>query len=93
MITKISKEEVARKCEELKEEIYKEMKNKGPYSFNSPHEVLGTIAEEYHELIKAITSDNFFSIREELVDIAVLAIFGVASMDSHLNQLAKDAEQ
>jgi NTP pyrophosphatase (non-canonical NTP hydrolase) len=86
---KVPKKLVAENCKELLEEIYKEMKNKGPAAFVSTHEILGTIAEEYDELIHAVRANNNQAVREELLDLAVLAIFGISSMDVASNLMNK----
>ncbi len=51
---------------------------KGRGTFASQHEILGIIAEEYHEFVAAIHDDNVHGITSELEDIAVAAIFGLA---------------
>ena len=47
----------------------------------SNHESLGIIAEEYHELLSAVQSNNVADIRAELMDVAVGALFAVISLD------------
>ena len=46
----------------------------------SAHETLGIVAEEYHELIDAVRSNNQDDVEAELIDIAVACIFGLASL-------------
>jgi len=45
---------------------------------------LGIITEEYYEFVEAVYSNDFNEIREEMIDIAVGCLFGVASMDAKL---------
>lgn len=52
----------------------------GKYGFIGPHEVLGTIEEEMHELREAVRSNKPNEVIGELLDVAVGALFGVASM-------------
>lgn len=47
------------------------------------HEILGIVCEEYHELIEAVHSGVSSDIYNELVDIAVAAIAGIASYEGH----------
>jgi hypothetical protein len=45
----------------------------------------GIVAEEYHELVQAVTSEPIIgdkSVRAELIDIAVACLFAVASIDA-----------
>lgn len=55
-----------------------EKHGRGAYSGN--HETLGIIAEEYHELVEAVRQNDPVDVASELMDVAVGAIFGVASM-------------
>jgi hypothetical protein len=52
----------------------------GRDGFISPHEILGIVDEEYNELRDAVRSDEPSAVRLELIDVAVAAIFGLASM-------------
>ena len=52
----------------------------GPYSYASTHEILGIIAEEYHEFVEAVQSNDSKEVESELIDIAVGCLFGVASL-------------
>lgn len=45
----------------------------------SSHEALGFIAEEYHELVEAVKSDDPVKIDAELRDLAVMCVFALAS--------------
>jgi len=67
---------------ELREKIISRLTEKGWGSWVSRHEVLGFLTEEYHEAVEAVhvgTEDQF---RDELLDIAVGCIFGIACIDS-----------
>ena len=50
-------------------------------SWIGPHETLGKITEEYHELIEAIHRNHTEHTREELIDIAICALKGIVSMN------------
>lgn len=63
------------------EKFHRRRKQKGMGALVSRHEILGVIEEEIYELKKAIhehTSDD--ELIEELKDLAVAAIFGIASL-------------
>jgi NTP pyrophosphatase (non-canonical NTP hydrolase) len=55
-----------------------QLRLKGWGTFASRHEVLGSITEEYFELIDAIHHNDVYACEKELADIAVAAIFGIA---------------
>lgn len=54
----------------------------GAGAFASSHEIYGVIAEEFNkELLDALHANDDIQFRKELIDIAVGAIFGIASLD------------
>lgn len=61
------------------------LRKKGYGAYASKHEVLGILTEEFKELIDAVQSQPVVggknSVREELLDIAVGCLFGIASID------------
>ena len=63
----------------LKERI----EEKGDHSFSSRHEILGVINEEVTELTVEVITGALSSIEEELLDIAVACVFGVACIKSN----------
>ena len=58
------------------------LKEKGTGSFASRHEIQGSIAEEYDELLDALRENDMEQYKKELIDIAVGAIFGIACINS-----------
>lgn len=52
---------------------------KGAHSFTSSHEIKGVLDEEYHELDIAIRKNDPQAVLDELLDIAVAAVFGICS--------------
>lgn len=73
----VLKSSVALTVEYLKRRLEKH----GVYSCIGPHETLGIITEEYQELIAAIHDNDRPNTKQELIDIAVSCIFGLASMN------------
>jgi len=65
---------------QLKLHLEYRLKQKGNGTFKSTHEILGVVAEEYHELIDAVKSNEKSFVYEELMDIAVAAVFGAACL-------------
>lgn len=66
--------------DKLRDQIFKRLHTKGFGSFASSHEILGIIVQETHEF-EATVHKKDPSV-DELFDIAVAAIFGVASITS-----------
>ncbi len=68
--------------EELKKKIDFRLHEKGKGTFASRHEILGIIEEEMHELNDAIKKDSLKEVKEELLDVAVAAVFGIACINN-----------
>ncbi len=66
----------------LSDKMFHRLAEKGWGSFASRHEILGTIAEEFGELTDAVRCGPSSCVRDELLDIAVGALFGVACIDA-----------
>ena len=66
--------------EKLGDEIFRRLETKGFGTFASSHEILGLIVQETHEFEETVHKKD--PSVDELFDIAVAAIFGVASITS-----------
>jgi hypothetical protein len=66
---------------ELRHELQRRTDKHGPLCFIGPHETLGILDEEFDELRDAVRANDSEEERKELMDIAVGAVFGVASRD------------
>jgi hypothetical protein len=62
--------------------LYKRLAQKGNGTFSSSHEILGSITEEYIEFAEAVHNKGFDEKINEIVDIAVAAIFGLACLEN-----------
>jgi NTP pyrophosphatase (non-canonical NTP hydrolase) len=60
-----------------------EIKKKGCGTFASTHEILGVIAEEYHELVDAVRSNKVADVEEELLDITTACLFAIACINAN----------
>jgi hypothetical protein len=68
-------------AKEAAEKLAYRMEEKGLGTLTSSHEILGIITEEYFEFIEEVKSNSSDEMKvQELLDIAVAAIFGVASI-------------
>lgn len=66
--------------------IEQKVKQRGGHTFASRHEILGQITEEFIELSEAVRTDKSEfrqHIRDELFDIAIASIWGIASIDTN----------
>jgi hypothetical protein len=63
---------------QLDEKLKRAMEKHGHGKTVSDHESLGIITEEYHELIDAVRA-NDGTAWEEMIDLAVAAVFGAMS--------------
>ena len=71
--------------QELRDKLYLRLAEKGHGVFASRHEILGVIEEEMTELKEIVrdnSSDGQQKYKEELLDVAVAALFGYISMES-----------
>ena len=69
-------------CGAVINELDVQRKKKGDHSLLSTHEIFGVVQEEVLELAQAVQANDLQSIRNELLDIAVSAILGIASIDN-----------
>lgn len=56
---------------------------KGHHAWQSTHEILGIITEEYWELQEAIKNNRIDNVKKELMDIAVACHFGIACINEN----------
>ncbi len=61
------------------EKVYARITEKGDGAYAGPHEAYGIIAEEFSELSDAMKANDAENFRDELTDIAVGCILGLAS--------------
>jgi len=66
----------------LADKLKYRLKQKGYGTFASTHEIAGIIDEECCELKEAVHYNNLSNFEEELLDIAVATIFGVACVQA-----------
>ena len=75
-------------CDEVLDEAFelfklhlaKKLEKHGRGEFVGLHETLGILTEEYYEVIEAAKSNSREDFISELADVAVVAIFGIASL-------------
>lgn len=62
----------------VKHKMEMRLKHRGEVTFSSQHEILGIITEEFHELVEAVRNNDRSELIEELLDVAVGCVFGLA---------------
>ena len=80
MRPKVGKEHLNRAMTIFNRALKKAIEEKGDGAFVSQHEALGVITEEQLELVQAVRANNADCERSELLDVAISAIWEVASM-------------
>jgi len=63
----------------VKAHLYMTLEKKGYGAFTSRHEILGCVTEEYIELVDAVRDGLQKDVNNELLDVAVSAIWGLVS--------------
>jgi NTP pyrophosphatase (non-canonical NTP hydrolase) len=81
MRKQLTHEQIQTAVDKTTQKLNYRLAQKGFGTFASRHEILGTITEEYYELIEAVHANKPEEMQEELLDLAVGAIFAVACLD------------
>lgn len=66
--------------EDIETKIEFRIEQKGGYSYASPHEIYGILAEEVKEVLDEVQSNNDVELAKELMDVAVAALWGYISI-------------
>lgn len=78
----ITTDSINKAIRDLTDKINYRLDQKGHGTFASRHEILGVLKEEFEELSDAVTAkDGMLSVKEELLDIAVGAVFAIACIE------------
>jgi NTP pyrophosphatase (non-canonical NTP hydrolase) len=86
----VTQDEIKRATDYFHKELARRIAQKGQYSHITPHETLGLITEEYHEVLMAVHMNNSDEFAQELTDVAVGCIFGLASHYARNRRKAKN---
>lgn len=77
----IDQEALDTSIQEIADKTDYRINQKGRGAWQSTHEVLGVITEEYWELQEAIKNNNLEQVKKELMDIAVACHFGITCIN------------
>ena len=75
--------EIDKATQEVLDKMNFRLRQKGYGTFASRHEILGIIKEEFEEFNVAVTKGSPEELLEELKDIAVACILGIATIQSN----------
>lgn len=79
----ITEEHIAKAVKHVYERTMKLMRGvKGPGAFVSIHEAMGKLHEEVREVEEAVHGDDAAKVADEMLDVAVAAVFTVACFDA-----------
>ena len=78
---KVSVIKIDNSIKDVRFHLFERLDQKGHGCWLSRHEIQGFLTEEYMEAVEAIHSGTINQVRDELIDIAVACIFGVACID------------
>lgn len=74
----VDNEQIKDAIDDMRQVMQRRLEEKGRGAFLSRHEILGIIEEEYSELVGAVTEPDMAPVVDELLDVAVACLFGVA---------------
>lgn len=77
---KLTDEQIDAAYDMFDEKLHAVLAKKGLGTFASRHEILGSITEEYKEVVDAVHNKDNVNLQDELLDIAVSAIFSLACL-------------
>lgn len=67
---------------DIRDKLEIRLEEKGYRTYSSSHEISGVMDEEYDEMKEAIHNNDQQHLREELIDVAVAAIWSIVSIDA-----------
>lgn len=76
----VTSEEIENIFKLIGQELKARVDKKGPYAYIGSHEALGIITEEYYELIEGVKANDRENVKEELMDILIGCLWGLASL-------------
>ncbi len=79
----ITEGQIQKSIEEVILTLNKRLKKKGYGAFAGTHECYGVVVEEVQELAEEMRANDDEKFKEELLDVIVAAIFGLASLKAN----------
>ena len=79
----VTEEVIERQLENLGKALRSALDTKGPGAFHSSHEAFGVLIEEVDEMKEALRAGDAEGFANEAMDVAIAALFTVASIQSH----------
>jgi NTP pyrophosphatase (non-canonical NTP hydrolase) len=72
----VEEEHIRQGLKFLTQKLRYRLEEKGKGTFSSRHEILGVLEEEMYELRRAVCGENNIRVADELLDVAVAAVYG-----------------
>lgn len=79
---KLTETEISQGVNLFYDKLMDRLKEKGKGTFVSRHEIQGVVTGEYHELVEAVEHESLEQYKQELLDVAVGCVFGVACIEA-----------
>lgn len=80
--TEVTPEQIEATLLVLRAKIEKALKKHGRFPFYSPKEIYGKLMEETYETLREIHAKNNEKFYDELLDVAIVAIFGYSGKNN-----------
>lgn len=81
----LTKKHVTWAMDRIEKQLAGKISKRGMGRYESVHEIYGIVAEEAYELLKATHENHHSNFEDELIDVCVGCIWGLASM-KHLRE-------
>lgn len=78
----LTKKHIKSVFDRIKKQLSAKIAKRGMGRYDSVHEIYGIVAEEAYELLKATHENNNQEFVDELLDIAIGCLWGIASFQS-----------
>lgn len=76
----VLREDIELAIRAIEDKIQFRINQKGGYSYASPHEIYGILAEEVKEVLDELQANDNPEMAKELLDVAIAAIWGYISI-------------
>lgn len=82
----ISEENLQKSINDTISSFRRKMDKKGNGAFISPVEILGKLTEEYLEVEEEVHQKRLNEVKNELMDVVVVGLWGIASIEEHYSR-------
>lgn len=83
---KISEENLQKSIDNAISSFRRKIQKKGNGALISPLEILGKLTEEYLEVEEEVHKERLTELKNELMDVIVVGLWGIASIEEHYSR-------